>query len=393
MTMDQNRFDVVVVGGGIVGSTAAFCLARRGLRVALVERDRIGGGTTGSSFAWINATSKVADEAYHRLNAMGAALYRELAVEFGEARLGLHPSGMLQCVSRSDATGHKAMREQAERLQRYGYPNCILGAKELTALEPHIPFGDDAEALFAMADDWLDAPLFARFLASELRSMGSQVIEGCAANELEMTDDGTITGVVTAQGTLSAPKVLVAVGPDTPEVLSELTGYDAFAARFPMTRVPGLLVTTPSTAPGQLLRHILYFDSPVDAMHLRPAANGGLQLGADDTDGMVAEGASPERMREAAAKLLRRTKALIPGFVGEACLDDCELAIGIRAYPQDGKTLAGALPGAEGLYLVATHSGVTLAPVLGRLMAETIADGVVPEPLRPFSLERFPGFA
>jgi glycine/D-amino acid oxidase-like deaminating enzyme len=393
--MDHNRFDVVVVGGGIVGSAAAFCLGRRGAAVALVERDRIGGGTTGSSFAWINATSKVADQAYHRLNAMGAALYRELAVEFGEARLGLHPSGMLQCVSRNDATGHKAMYEQAERLRRYGYPNCILGARELAAIEPHIPFGDDAEALFAMADNWLDAPFFVRFLASELRSMGSVVIEGCAAKELQMTDDGTITGVVTAQGTLSAPKVLVTAGPDTPEVLSALTGYDAFATRFPITRVPGLLVTTPCTAPSQLLRHILYVDSPVDAMHLRPAANGGLQLGADDTDGSVADDPSPDRMREAATKLLRRAKALIPGFVGEACLNDCELAIGIRAiraYPQDGKTLAGALPGAEGLYLIATHSGVTLAPVLGQLMAETIVAGLVPEPLQPFSLERFPGF-
>jgi glycine/D-amino acid oxidase-like deaminating enzyme len=363
--MDRNRFDVVVVGGGIVGSASAFCLGRRGLTVALVERDRIGGGTTGSSFAWINATSKVADEAYHRLNAMGAALYRELAVEFGEA---------------------------AERLRRYGYPNCILGARELAAIEPHIPFDDDAEALFAMADNWLDTPHFVRFLAGELRSMSSVVLEGCAAKELRMTDDGTITGVVTAQGTLSAPKVLVTAGPDTPEVLSALTGYDAFATRFPITRVPGLLVTTPSTAPSQLLRHILYVDSPVDALHLRPAANGGLQLGADDTDGMVADDPSPERMKEAATKLLQRAKALIPGFVGEACLDDCKLAIGIRAYPQDGKTLAGALPGAEGLYLIATHSGVTLAPVLGRLMAETIVDGLVPEPLQPFSLERFPGF-
>lgn len=392
MTIDQSRFDVVVVGGGLVGCAAAFCLGRRGLTVALVERGRIGGGTTGSSFAWINATSKVADEAYHRLNAMGAALYRELAVEFGEARLGLHPSGMLQCVSRNDAASHKAMHEQAGRLRRYGYPHCILGAKELTAIEPHIPFGDDAEALFAMADGWLEAQLCARFLAGELRSMGSAVIEGCAAKELQMTSDGAITGVVTAQGPLSAPKVLVTVGPDTPELLSELTGYDAFAARFPMTRIPGLLVTTPSTAPSQLLRHILYVDRPAEAMHLRPAANGGLQLGADDTDGLVAEDSSPERMREAAAELLRRAKALIPGFVGEACLDGCELAIGVRAYPQDGKTLAGALPGAEGLYLIATHSGITLAPALGRLMAETIVDGRAPELLQPFSLERFPGF-
>ena len=79
--------------------------------------------------------------------------------------------------------------------------------------------------------------------------MGGAVHENCAAKTLAMTDDGVITGITTDERTLSAPKVLVTVGPDTPEVLSELTGYEGFAARFPMHRGPGLLVTTPPTAP------------------------------------------------------------------------------------------------------------------------------------------------
>ena len=63
MTTGASHFDAIVVGGGIVGCSAAFYLTRRGLSVALVERHRVGGGTTNASFAWINATAKVAEDA------------------------------------------------------------------------------------------------------------------------------------------------------------------------------------------------------------------------------------------------------------------------------------------------------------------------------------------
>ena len=159
-----------------------------------------------------------------------------------------------------------------------------------------------------------------------------------------------------------------------------------------MNRVPGLLVTSPSTAPARLLRHITYFDVEPGEIHLRPAPNGGLRMGAPETDGWVAENPSPEQVRRAAIELLRRAKAVLPGFPGEACIDACDIAIGIRPVPHDGKSIAGPFPGADGLYLIATHSGITLAPALGELMAEAIADGVTPELLRPFSLKRFPGF-
>ena len=393
MTDGQTQFDVIVVGGGIVGTTAAFYLAQRGATVALVERGTVGGGTTSRSFTWINATSKVADEAYHRLNATGCARYAALAEEYGAAAIGWHQTGMLQCARRSNESDYAAMSEQAAYLTEYGYPFRLVSGAALAALEPDIRFDEDTEALYATSDAWLDAPTFTGFLADRLRALGSTVVEGCAAEALSVDDDGTITGVTTKSGPFAAPKVLVAAGPDTPEVLANLTGFDAFAARFPMNRVPGLLVTTPATDRTRLLRRIVHVDSGADLLHVRPAPQGGVRLGAEDTDGLVSE-TSPCAVVEAAAdKLLSRAKDRLPAIVGDVDRGACDVAIGVRPYPSDGNTIAGGLPGSPGLYLIATHSGVTLAPVLGALMAELVLDGDLPGALKPFSLERFPGFA
>ena len=384
-------FDVIVVGGGIVGCTSAYYLSRQGLKVAIVEKDTIGCGTTGNSFAWVNATAKVFDEDYHRLNARAHAMYCDLAVEFGEENLGLYPTGALGVVSKSDDTGYAASREQARLLEKYDYPFTWIGSSALRVLEPHMSFPEDAEAIYSMTDPYLDAPRFARCMANAIENAGGAVMENCAAIELQATDDGEVTGLTTTNGDLVAKTVLVTVGPDTPDVLSQLTGYDGFAARFPMRKVPGLLVTTPSTQPHKLVRHVVYVATGTE-FHVQTAPNGGLKVGSDDIDGLIAEDQSPERLRSAAIELLNRTRKIIPGFVGESCIDDCKLDVGIRAYPEDGMSLVGQLPGADGLYLIATHSGVTLAPVIGSLMAEMIKTGQTPAELQPFALERFQAF-
>ncbi len=97
----MSAFDAIVVGAGVIGAGTAFALARSGFRVALLDTGPVGsapgetGGTSRASFAWINATAKTDREDYHRLNAAGVEHYRSLAREFGEARLGLHPTGMI----------------------------------------------------------------------------------------------------------------------------------------------------------------------------------------------------------------------------------------------------------------------------------------------------------
>jgi glycine/D-amino acid oxidase-like deaminating enzyme len=374
-------YDAIIVGGGIIGCTSAFHLARRGLKVCLVEKETLGSGTTGASFAWINATSKSSDEAYHRLNAAGLAGYCALAREFGEATLGLDPTGALMLVSASDAAA----------LECFGYPVAWTDRAMLRTMEPHLALPDDAVGVFAPADACLDAPRFARFMAGEVRGRDGTVLELCAARELLATDDGVVTGLRTDRGELAAPRVLIAAGPSTPEVLSALTGYDGFAARFPMTRVPGLLVSTPPGLPRRYVRRSVYSYAGIE-IHIRPEPDGGIRIGSDEVDGLIAEDQSPERVRDGAVRLLERAAAVLPGFAGPALVDGCEVRVGIRPYPRDGRSLAGPMPGARGLYVIATHSGITLAPALGSLIAEAMAEGVVPAALLPFALDRIEGF-
>lgn len=118
-------FDTTIVGGGIVGCTAGFYLSRKGLKVAIVEKDTIGCGTTSNSFAWVNATAKIFDEKYHRLNAAGHNMYCDLMVRFGEDNLGAQPMGALGVISKSDESGYAGCAGASTAIGRVRLSFCL----------------------------------------------------------------------------------------------------------------------------------------------------------------------------------------------------------------------------------------------------------------------------
>ena len=119
---------------------------------------------------------------------------------------------------------------------------------------------------------------------------------------------------------------------------------------------------------------------------MRPTAQGGLNLGAGDTDEAVAAGAAAA---SGIAPLLRRAARLLPGLDVDALAPRARAFIGVRPMPEDGLTIAGPLPGVAGMHVIVTHSGVTLGPHLGRLVAAEIANGEVAGVLAPFRPGRF----
>jgi glycine/D-amino acid oxidase-like deaminating enzyme len=237
--------DVVIVGGGIIGCSAAHFLTRAGLSVTLLEKRKLAQGTTGNSFAWANASTKIADETYHRFNATGVAGYEALAAEFGAANLGIYRTGALQVVGRSDSTGFHAMQDRFAALQRFQYPCEWWDEAKLRTETPGLTLPSDAEALHLPADMVIDAPRVAQSLAEIARKGGADIRENCHALSLVVDEDGEVKGVNTSVGRFEAPKVALAAGADTGRLLAELTGFEAFSTRFPMREVPGLLLTTP----------------------------------------------------------------------------------------------------------------------------------------------------
>lgn len=385
--MSVKSTDVVIIGAGILGCSAAYELAKRGRKIVLLDAGSIGQGTSTKSFSWINATSKTNHKGYFELNAQGLDMYRAMANKWGAEKVGLHQSGMLEWADASDGLGLKAIRQTVKTLAAWGYSIQALDHKSLEKLEPNVHFGDGAEGYLADKDCWLDVPVYLRFLLREIRASSGQLLENCRALELLADDNGKILGVRTEKGRIDCAKVVVATGADTPQTLSQLTGHEGFSTHFPIRQASGLLVYTPPVSPS-LVTHVMY-PSDRHGLHIRPTSEGGLLLGADDTDGIISEATTVKAQRQAINILLQRVQQLIPEFAGVDIIDQCHAVIGMRAVPSDEHSIAGPMLAAEGLYIVLTHSGISLAPILGKLIADCIDSNMLPNQLRPFSLDRF----
>jgi len=378
-------FDAVVVGGGLIGLFGAWNLARRGRSVLVAERDTIACGTTGASFAWLNATSKT-DPDYHRLNAEGLARHHELARLWGERTVGMHGAGVITWGEPDATITPEDLAHQALALKDLNYPCLWLDGDELEALEPRVAFGGMAQGLLSPCDRWLDAPILARHLAREITSAGGTVREGAPVTALNKSAAGAIESLTVAGETITCGQLLLAAGPGTAEVIA-LAGADA-AALVPVRRVPGLLVSLPPDAARTMVNHIVYAPDAGN-FHIRPTADGGLLLGDDVIDAMIGDGDDPALLPAATRALLEVAARHLPTLHVEDALAGARAAVGVRPVPGDGRTIAGALPGVPGLFVIATHSGITLAPLLGELLGAEMIDGTRDALLAGFRPERF----
>jgi D-hydroxyproline dehydrogenase subunit beta len=366
----------VVIGAGVLGASVAAWLAAAGMPVTLLEADEPGRGTSRWSFAWVNSNDK-GPRPYHDLNHAGIRAWAELAPGLDGAAW-YRPAGHVELAA--DGPGLAA---RVSRLTGWGYPARLIDAAEAAELEPALlPPGPGVSAAWFPAEAYLlTEPLIGRLVASAT-AHGATVLTG---------DRGRVTGldpeergrVRTAAGeVLAADTIVCCAGRWTPQLA---------AMASPASPVPLVTWDTPgATAPGLVVRvGPVGPDGPVRLIHtpriaLRPHPGGLLHLEAPDA---AVDLHTPEtELRHWAAELLGRARRTVRGL-DDATVAGCQVCV--RPMPADGQSVVGRLPGAEWLYVAVTHSGVTLAAHLSRLVTAELAGGTEAAELAPYRPARF----
>ncbi|MFD7409548.1 NAD(P)/FAD-dependent oxidoreductase [Streptomyces sp. NPDC059866] len=368
---------VIIIGAGVLGLSVARQLAVADEDVLLLDQWGAGTGTTATTFAWTNSNRKP-DPDYHRLNLAGMEEHARLAEQLRGAP-SYFPSGALQWA---DAASEQWLADNVERLQSLGYPAHWVTPDEATRIagDLRIPATITSIAHFP-SEGYVLPDLFVGSLLADAEQHGAK----CAIGEVVAIDDRPDGVFVTLAGgeICSGDRVVLAAGRWT-ERLAAQAGIDVPMVTDAGRGAPTVGLLGYARSPELDLRCVIH--SP--GLNLRPAAGGHAVLQALDLNADVDPEDPPSADGDIASTLARRFSALLPDPSRAPKID---LRVGFRSLPTDGHTIAGYASVQSRVYCLVSHSGVTLAPILGRLVATEITTDQEQDLLRAFRPTRFTG--
>jgi glycine/D-amino acid oxidase-like deaminating enzyme len=412
--------DAVIIGGGIIGAFTAYYLAKRGMKVALVEKGRIGAEQSSRNWGWCRQQNRDARELPMATKSLD--LWERFAAETGE-NTGFRRCGLLYLSdSEQELATWARWRDFARTV---GVTTHMLSAAEASE-RGRITRRAWRGGVFSPTDGIADPANAAPAVARALLKLGATVNQSCAARGIE-TSGGRVSGVVTEKGTIQTPIAILAGGAWASSFCRQL------GIRFPQAcvrqsilavaskgkQVPDVLYTSgiAVTRRGdwghtlaisgrgrvdptpQLLRFSMQF-LPMFVRRWRNLAPGGLEGVRSGHEGLsrwrLDRPTPMERMRildpavdTGAVRLTyERAVELIPE------LEDCPITAAWSGYVDstpDGVPGIGEIPSIPGFVLAAGFSGhgFGIGPGAGHLIADIVSgDAPIVDP-RPYHPSRF----
>ncbi|WP_307818385.1 FAD-binding oxidoreductase [Streptomyces sp. MBT62] len=367
----QRPARIAVIGVGIVGASVGWNLSRHGAEVVFIDAGQPGEGVTNWSFSWVNASNKTVRRSYFDLNVAGMAAHRELAGIIGPDSWW-YPSGHLRWADTPAAQAK--FLETAELLAAWDYRvETYTGAEVRSRLEPSLTMPDETPVVFYPDEAWVHGRHLVRRLVDQAVASGAEIRSGNAVHAIGTGADGTIRTVALSDGSrIDVDIVVNAAGPNASHVAGLV------ARRLPMRREPGVITRVDcARVPVHRVMHAPHIE-------IRPDGGGSVVLHSREVDALIDTGEAPGQL----ARLLHELARHAVPELGDARITQTRVVE--RPIPADGFPSVGAVPSVPGYYEAVSHSGITLGPVIGRLLASEILGGKRDELLADFRPERFP---
>ena len=398
MELAPRDCDLAIIGAGMTGAACAWYAVRAGLRVVVLDRGPVAGGTTGAGEGNLLVSDKEPGPELD-LALLSTRLWHDLSQEPGiGGEIEYEAKGGLVVASGQD--GLAALHALAVEQRRFGVESESVAAESLTELEPHIS-PSYAGGVYYPQDAQVQPARAAAVLLREAVRQGAVLHTGTTVTALlrdavaykgiagDATDEngGAVRGVVTDRGTLRASWVLNAAGT-----------WGGAIAQLADVRLPVLprrgfvLVTEPLP---RVVRHKVYAADYVANVASDSSALQSSAVIEGTAAGPVLIGASRERVGfdrtfslPVARQLAAQAVAMFPILERVRVMRSY---LGFRPYLPDHLPAIGADPRAPGLLHACGHegAGIGLAPGTGYLLAQALTGKAPDLDLSPFRPERF----
>lgn len=364
--MGNATYDIVILGAGIVGAACADEFARRGIRVAVVDRDIVGGGATAAGMGHIVVMDD--SEAQFALTRYSQQLWQALRTELPDD-VEYEPCGTIW-VAADEEEMAEVRRKHAFYTNR-GVPTEILDAQRLRQSEPNLRDGL-AGGLLVPEDAVLYPPCAARFLMQRAQQHGAKLFLGSRVSafgegHVRLSDGVDLTGqrIVNAAGAWSAE---LTPGIDVKKRKGHLVITDRYPAflRHQLVEL-GYLKSAHSVASDSV------------AFNVQPRRTGQILIGSSRQFGAEHK----EVDQQMIVRMLQRAQEYMPSL-GQ--LSAIRIWTGFRAATPDKLPLIGPWPADPSLLLATGHEGlgITTSLATARILVDQIT-GAKPEiPIEPY---------
>jgi D-amino-acid dehydrogenase len=371
--------DVVVIGGGIVGSSAAYHLARAGVSVTLVDRADQGFATNAGAGIVSPGTTHGVPDAHYPLAFTAIAYFPTFLsylAEDGEPDPGYGVVGALFVATDDDESERLPnILKQAQERRAKGVPNIgdvqLVTSAEAKALHPAL--GDMRAAIYFPGSARMDARLVRDALRRAADRRGLSVVDGDAT---VIRDGDRVTGVQVGDDVIACGSVIVSAGAWSPP-LGESLGLHLPVApqrgQIVHLTMPDVETTTWPIVTGSRGHYQLTFPTN------RVVVGATRETGSGFDYRLTAGG-----VHEVLSEALRVSPGLAGGSIHE-------IRIGFRPASEDGLPILGQAPGYQNVYLATGHgpSGLQVGPWSGAAMADLAQGLPVSLDLAPYSAARF----